>query len=173
MHTCTPTDHPSMRRGCKRLYFRQSRVRALLVRARTSANSSNCTTPQKGERREKHVSVAVHAERSPTVLHDLQRWPKAVRKSTRAQKSSARQPLGRAVPPLDRALPPPLTTLTSLCPKWTRLPLLSAPALHLSSHTLAVVDSTAYLFSGELHPRTPVPASLSLISLLSPSPSHL
>ncbi|KAK4699753.1 hypothetical protein P7C70_g6505, partial [Phenoliferia sp. Uapishka_3] len=56
--------------------------------------------------------------------------------------------------------------MTTLAAKWTRLSLLSAPPLHLSSHSLAVINSNAYIFGGELSPRTPVSADLTIINLL-------
>ncbi|KAL8277854.1 hypothetical protein RQP46_009673 [Phenoliferia psychrophenolica] len=55
--------------------------------------------------------------------------------------------------------------MSTLAAKWTRLPLLSAPSLHLSSHALAVIGTHAYIFGGELKPRTPVPAALTIVSL--------
>ena len=63
---------------------------------------------------------------------------------------------------------------TRLVARWTPLALSTAgaslsPALIRSSHCLAVVSNHAYIFAGELKPRTPVPADLHIIGLLGPS----
>lgn len=55
--------------------------------------------------------------------------------------------------------------MVTLAAKWTRLALTNAPSLRLSSHSLAVVKDSAFIFGGELKPRTPVSADLTKISL--------
>ncbi|KAK7181925.1 hypothetical protein DPSP01_009522 [Paraphaeosphaeria sporulosa] len=53
--------------------------------------------------------------------------------------------------------------------KWTRLH--SAERLRRSSHALAVIDSTVYIFGGEVQPRQPVDAALDVLRLSTGSPT--
>ncbi|KAM0748369.1 galactose oxidase [Meredithblackwellia eburnea MCA 4105] len=55
--------------------------------------------------------------------------------------------------------------MVTLAAKWTRISLQNAPALKLSSHSLAVIKDNAFIFGGELKPRTPVSSDVTVISL--------
>lgn len=62
------------------------------------------------------------------------------------------------------------STMVHLVARWTPLTASPAsvalsPALIRSSHSLAIIGSDAYVFGGELVPRTPVSADLTIISL--------
>ena len=46
---------------------------------------------------------------------------------------------------------------------WTRLH--SAERLRRSSHVLSIINNTAYIFGGEVHPRQPVDSQLDILPL--------